>query len=52
MKEFDEQKKKAQPQQIKTAGSTFKNPKIRLIKNGKAEEAGLKILSFKEYVLF
>ena len=27
MKEVDDQRKKAQPQQIKTAGSTFKNPK-------------------------
>ena len=52
MKEVDEQRKKAQPQQIKTAGSTFKNPKDQTDKKAWEiiEEAGLKILSFKEYV--
>ena len=44
MKEVDEQRKKAQPQQIKTAGSTFKNPKDQTDKKAWEiiEEAGLK----------
>ena len=44
MKEVDDQRKKAQPQQIKTAGSTFKNPKDQTDKKAWEiiEEAGLK----------
>ncbi len=44
MKEVDDQRKKAQPQQIKTAGSTFKNPKDQTEKKAWEiiEEAGLK----------
>ena len=44
MKEVDDQRKKAQPQYIKTAGSTFKNPKDQTDKKAWEiiEEAGLK----------
>ena len=49
MKDVDNQRKDAQPQKIKTAGSTFKNPKDQTTKKAweVIEEAGLKNFELK-----